>query len=1182
MMNRAAPSSPFALSPRARKTWSIRLPRSSRVLVPVQLDALVVRKSEGTWADCAMREPTDSNLTEDLRPPPFATREPRSRGIYLHWALPDALTRGRQPEQGDTTRFPAIPDRWLVTRIAVGTRGRSVRGWVLLGGGRQGKAIPVDDFVEPGPDAAPLQPLTALGHGDPAWAAYFDNVVNRLSFYDPLDDLATGPVAYLVCGWHADAALDPLGEDRIPTPSALAARLGELGWSLPGTDLENAGASTIDFLKRARALDLPLDREREAFWPRLSLYHGSVVGLAWPGTDLPGEHDGLLGGEVGGPPPAASVRVAIGRSSAEAFAALRRLPQTDARLLEAFHQGLLDELDGADARAKIDARLHAASFTSISGGEAKEQVWQPPEPPLPPGRPPSRGIDHVVVDGFRDLRLASETQLLSGNVTAVAEAVSPPPEGVDQPQPGTTGRWVELTVPAPRFYYPGDPVLVLEGARRSFKHGGDGRFSDVGLLACRATGQALRDIKTVKTRTVAAHQILERGVENGSIPPECEELLGELAILDPGSADVIARLAVAGEEREHESVARALRAEQSAWWSLRAPRRDGTLLAVKSGLGGTLPSPLAVSAPTQPWVPLHVDWRVEYWPTPRGERDFSLGAVDFAPRDGTSPPLERPPGAVVLEGRSLLTPATAERAGSAARGELARAARIGTAVALPVLHRARFASDVVEAVHGAISGLSVNGGSELVDVASALSALDLLTAPLDPLQAGLRGGFAADAELQGGEPRPQTFVPIEAGWLRLTKLRLVDCFGQVLDLVTDAAPANVVWSEPISVDRADVGLLAPRITAPSRLTLRYQDARGTARDADHEVSPLCGFIQPNHLDASLDVFAADGAHVGALRYDDADLAWEDAPGRPAVFGSAPERALANPYLAGLCRGLLDFGALDRALPPERAREGVLAAFLRLIDASLWSVDPFGSVGEEHLSLLLGHPLAVLRARVVLEVREPFAAPELRRARFPCRLGALEHFHDGLLGFFVGDDYRMLHVPPAVAAEAREIGPGQGFLRGADSAGSYLDEIAHARKPVTHPFVDASGLIWLTPGEEQRLTLLVEPHALVHASCGILPRKELAMRREWVAPGLARLGPAFRFGPVLVDPKRIRMPVPNHVAGSFSWDHRSALATWSRSDVAHATGEAQLPLDPVQASEGWLHLMPPDASEEPNA
>ena len=40
----------------------------------------------------------------------------------------------------------------------------------------------------------------------------------------------------------------------------------------------------------------------------------------------------------------------------------------------------------------------------------------------------------------------------------------------------------------PRYWHPTDPVLLLQGTRRSFKHGADGRMNSVGELVCRLTG----------------------------------------------------------------------------------------------------------------------------------------------------------------------------------------------------------------------------------------------------------------------------------------------------------------------------------------------------------------------------------------------------------------------------------------------------------------------------------------------------------------------------------------------------------------------------------------------------------------------------------------------------------------------------------------------------------------------
>src|SRR6266566_1390646 len=87
---------------RTLATWSSRVPRTPRVMVPVQLDALVVRNEGAKWADCAMSTPPagDGRVPRlSLLPPPFKElAASRPKGVYLHWALPDGLTRATTPD----------------------------------------------------------------------------------------------------------------------------------------------------------------------------------------------------------------------------------------------------------------------------------------------------------------------------------------------------------------------------------------------------------------------------------------------------------------------------------------------------------------------------------------------------------------------------------------------------------------------------------------------------------------------------------------------------------------------------------------------------------------------------------------------------------------------------------------------------------------------------------------------------------------------------------------------------------------------------------------------------------------------------------------------------------------------------------------------------------------------------
>jgi hypothetical protein len=339
---------------------------------------------------------------------------------------------------------------------------------------------------------------------------------------------------------------------------------------------------------------------------------------------------------------------------------------------------------------------------------------------------------------------------------------------------------------------------------------------------------------------------------------------------------------------------------------------------------------------------------------------------------------------------------------------------------------------------------------------------------------------------------------------------------------------------------------------------------------------------PNHLDGDLEYFGADGSNLGDVRPDpQAGIVWEDAPGVPSTIGQSPDRAIPNAFVAGIANGLLKWGLADAT--QDDTHEDALSALLRIMDSTLWAVDPFGHAGDEHLSLLVGHPVVVMRARIRLEVDEPIHPELLNTTSIGLRLGAVPDFQDGLLGYFVNDDYTRLYCADAsIAGFAREVGPNRGFLQQANLVPDFYQNfssdlgvnVTQGASPVTHPYVDSSGVFNIQPNQEVALTLLVEPQTTVHATTGMLPSKDIGMRRNWVAAALAQLSPTFRFGPVLVDPKTIRMPVSTDMQGTWSWDHRGDLTTWAADKVVNATQDALLSPDPATGEEGWLRMQPP--------
>jgi hypothetical protein len=1283
------------LTPRTVATWNPYLARTPRVMVPIHLDVMMVRQDGEQWANCQMSEPDPGAAVQqrrDLLPDPFTELgQPRPQGAYLHWALPDALTHGTS--DGATGKFYAIPDRWLVLRLSSSLQTasrRAVTGWVIRSGDKTPTVTPLDQWLETGPSPDPVKnPLTALGHGDPAWSAYYDNVVNRLGFYDDLSGIQSGPLAYIVCGWYSDPSLDPLGDPNIHSLSDFDAAMNSLLWHLDDGELNEAftqmnarvkaanlvGLSTLEY--SGVAVDLPttvraaasikasynpgvaktmvgsdpapLDASGHpvggsyttngAWWPKDSFYHGSVVGIGWPGVGWEGVPDGILGkpsgpagaqtGEFGGPPPASSINVAVGNTITEALSALvarvNNSPQ-EAEMLEAFLLGALSEVDKADGQAHVDALLHSSSFASRDGGFITEEIQQPPMPDLAPAKPapvtPDPGVfagqqhsaspptrfrpDKVLsnsiglaqpVRNSAPNRLREET-VLAGRIAEVIGQVFPAPAApVTQP-----AKTIQVQRSLPRFFQPADPVFLVQGVARSFKHGGDGRYSQDGKLICRLTGFCVTELACAAFSgqpirpSVTGDDVLERGVENGSVPYECEDILREVVILDPGTAFHAAQATGASGEMVA-SVAGRFMVEQTAWWGTRDPRFDPAPLIARSGLRGTLPSPIAINLPARPWNPIHLDWEIEYAPSRGLVADWSLDEIDYITSQVPGGP------GIVLRGRAHLTAGAATSAAQAVRTALQQAASTAGTEPLAVRGPEQFYSALSQSIllhldrlGSGLANADASGinRSSLDDIISALDNMDVLSGAMDNFHSRLRGGLTGDGvsvPQPPGAPVPSPFVPLRAGFLTVRRLRLVDGYGQFVDLAgssdqQNADPNQIITPAPVAVSGAPgVAALPPRFTSPARLWFRYLQAGDDAQDANSTAGPVCGYVLPNHLDGALEFFDDQGGNLGVIRPDSqAGIVWEDAPGTPATVGTDPARAMADTRLSGIAQSLIQWGLSDAMV--AGAREDALSALLRILDSTLWSVDPFGHTGDEHLALLIGHPVAVMRARVRLEVDEPVSPTPINTARFPLRLGALTHWQDGLLGYFVNDDYTTLYcADAAVAGFARQVGPNRGFLQQinlvpdfyqkfSDDLGATVTEGASA---VKHPYVDASGLIWIAPNQDYLLTLLVEPQCVVHATTGLLPRKDIGMRREWIAAALAKISPTFRFGPLLVDPKRVRMPVANEIKGTWSWDHRADVSKWVEDPVVNSTGDAILPPDPVAGTEGWLKLGPPPAS-----
>ena len=503
------------------------------------------------------------------------------------------------------------------------------------------------------------------------------------------------------------------------------------------------------------------------------------------------------------------------------------------------------------------------------------------------------------------------------------------------------------------------------------------------------------------------------------------------------------------------------------------------------------------------------------------------------------------------------------------------------------------AEDALEKATGGVGDVPEDVEKALAALAGAVENLDLVTTTLDGIRLALLGLDASDG-FQRTRAEDGTFVPpapiaspqlLASGAVRLTKARLLDTFGRTLDLpmVTSAAVPfrNEIAEQPGRLR------LRPRLPRAARWMFRLVDAGGGQEPAEARVdqvdpagtvNPVAGFLLPDHLDESLELFDGTGNPVGELSHEPigGQVVWEIAPGRPGPPDAGPQFGLAGAQvpLGWFATGLVGADVKDRNSPTP-STESALTAALRAIDTTLWTVDTFAGLGSEHIAGLVGRPIAVVRAQLWLELQpedlvdlsDPDHAAQRKAAEaalaaeaFPVRLGELTRTDDGLLGFFVDDDFEHLHlVDRVVAALAKPAGP----------EGHLSEEPA----PIEHRYLVDEDTVTIHFGQRLTLTLLMHPAGRVHLTSGVLPRKALDLAREWVAPGLARISPSLRTGPLLIEPDQVRLPKVSVFGAKQVFTRRDTPATWRDDPILAATQTALLPDGATSVQDGYIRVMP---------
>ncbi|MEZ4685885.1 MAG: hypothetical protein R3B47_07400 [Bacteroidia bacterium] len=386
-----------------------------------------------------------------------------------------------------------------------------------------------------------------------------------------------------------------------------------------------------------------------------------------------------------------------------------------------------------------------------------------------------------------------------------------------------------------------------------------------------------------------------------------------------------------------------------------------------------------------------------------------------------------------------------------------------------------------------------------------------------------------------------TFSPLRAGKMKVGRLVLIDNFGQSWGWGLDEnIYPDLVCSKSMRGGAKNEAMLPARFTQPTRLNFRWLSAWHDLVEMNGHpaTNPVCGWFLPNHLDNSLMVYGAQGEAYG---YIDEMGIWRVFPGNA---GPVIPDAIQNPYLARSVNWLCEKG---------QATAGFIENFLTTLNGAMENIEPENFAQHEALSLLMGQPLALVRASLSLELKGDFAidmgwdqfmadyrkfydtfkgiAPDPRLDLSPFPKPA-DGSPDRGLSTAMGRStmgYEQVNVPVRIG-EYRQLNDGTVCYWTEENDGSLSDNVnvpESTRLPDTLSFN-------LQDEQPQVISILIDPRGSVHATCGLQPVKELHLPADQYADALKAIEIAFLTTPILTPRTGIHISLPKEPGYSWSW------------------------------------------------
>ncbi|MBK8935744.1 MAG: hypothetical protein IPM76_26160 [Chloroflexi bacterium] len=1198
--------------------------------VPIHIDALHIihpKTAVEAMADFSRLPWTDGQqdhfsrhpwLGESIQSPPLSdTNWTLQPGIHLHWALPDALTVARHVADNgrDRLEFPSVPNRWLVLR----SRGNRVeKKWMVESDylfpaeWRPQEDDPHDPIAfpvaRPTPTSQPfrylgrntafggdwsepvaerLPKLTAVGWGEPAFAAFYPNCRSVFGLHDPdTTALAGGDIAYDIIGWYSDVTTDPLhglmaelrqkADSEADLGRVFQQAIGDqFRWTLP-TD-EALVVEQMVCYGRIRLADVAQPAPESAQNIDIAISNsGSEALSAWLAHRLAGEkhpkqqieeqieaitlaadlahvkldlgakfqearHSRTFTSEPGGnlwrvksqsgaqPGHDADEAITLPLALAHALNRLNKLQQTYDRAADEIHD-LRRQLYFDWSRYMMaaypsddEARDHQSPETLLDFiqqyplAQLEQKLAANGELQM---QPTGQGQARLTAHGGDESlarQLAQAIQDVNDQIGALNAAL--PPQG---------RRYKLQQGSAPRYWQPNEPVVLLAGAQiePTDRHGQDGRLRPDGLLEC----------------GIAAGSDLRRAGD--------EAVTAVRRQLDALEAADTERIGFRGQNRRE-------------WHPL--------LLEWQAEL-----SPISDYGNMAPFSRRYLPDFIEN-NYALGELEQTFAAQSTLTTTSTSTSIFRgrtimQPHAPRLFKERLTRYLAALQKGGVAIDQLPpeTQAAIANATSAAALLETDGLHVVSQALGGFNDALLMRHLTLQLDVADPLGFPDYQTISEGVLRPAI--GSANDMA-----PLPfNQFHPIRCGDLNLVQLRLVDTWGQALHIDCE----NIIRTEEMTTPDESKVALPPRFAQPARLNARWLAALGDEAEMNSHpaTSPICGWLVPNLLDLSLMVYDSGG---DALGYLDQTGRWRLAPARqePVL-----PHDIENPHLRQMVVWLSQMAqstatrlatAHGRAhTPTDEERTRFMRDYLDVLESALENINPVDSQQHQVQALLMGRPMALVRASISLELkglpawqqswlalRQEIEGHERNSAgftavRIPIRIGEHMQFNDGAVGWWV------------------------------EQKNGYADDLFYA--PQSHAFTHADDkrdnvVIFGEEGQErplnislavddppQMLSILLDPRGALHITSGVLPVKALTIPPDQYLAALRSLRVQFLAAPILMPAGQTALPLPEEPGYEWTWVQWNGrhLPTMP-SPTAAATHNGQPAKNP--ASTGWLTI-----------